>query len=179
MNDFISKPFAPQALIRTVRRLVEAARGHPIAMVSVDRLPDRHPIDSGLPAAIDPVAVRQMFGHDLGLFKLMLFRVLQEYADLGSTVSIPAAGSADRTKMTARLHKLAGTAGMIGAAQLTKVAASAKRAIDGDVSADAAEESMLQLAIALNTLRDQAEHSGIGSGTASGLGSGLGSARNH
>jgi PAS domain S-box-containing protein len=164
MNDFVSKPFAPQAFIRTVRRLVEAARGCPIAMVSVDRHPDRRPTDAGLPAAIDPVAVQRMFGHDLGLFKLMLFRVLKEYADLGLTISIPAAGSADRTQMTARLHKLVGTAGMIGATQLSKVAASAKRAIDSDASVDTAEQSMLQLAVALNTLRDQAEHSGMGLG---------------
>jgi PAS domain S-box-containing protein len=164
MNDFVSKPFAPQALIRMVRRLVEAARGRPIAMVSVDGPPDRPPTHSGLPAAIDPVAVQQMFGHDLGFFKLMLFRVLQEYADLGLTISIPAADSTDRMQLTARLHKLAGSAGMIGATQLMKLAASAKRAIDGDASVDAGEESMRQLTIAFNTLRDQAEHSGMGFG---------------
>jgi PAS domain S-box-containing protein len=164
MNDFVSKPFAPQTLIRIVRRLVEAARGSPIAMVSVGRPPDRPPNDSGLPAAIDPAAVKQMFGHDLGLFKLMLLRVLQEYADLGRTVSIPAADSAARSQMKARLHKLAGSAGMIGATQLMQVAAAAERAIGSDASVDAAEESMRQLAIALNTLRDQAEHSGMGLG---------------
>jgi CheY-like chemotaxis protein/HPt (histidine-containing phosphotransfer) domain-containing protein len=162
MNGFVSKPFAPETLIRMVRRLVEAARGRPIAMVSVNRPPDRRRDDSGLPAAIDQAAVKQMFGQDLALFQLMLLRVLQEYADLGLTISIPARGSADRTQMTARLHKLAGSAGMIGATQLMKVAASAQRAIDSDASVAAAEESMQQLAIALNTLRDQAEHSGMG-----------------
>jgi len=37
MNDFISKPFDPQVLIRKVRRLVEAARGEPIPMVFDDK----------------------------------------------------------------------------------------------------------------------------------------------
>jgi PAS domain S-box-containing protein len=164
MTDFVSKPFAPQTLIRLVRRLVEAARGRPIAGVNVTRPLDRRFVNSGLPAAIDPAAVQQMFGHDLGFFKLMLVRVLQEYADLGLTRSIPAAASHDRTKMKARLHKLAGSAGMIGATQLMKVAASARRAIDSHTSVEAAEESMRQVAIALNTLRDQAEHSGMGLG---------------
>jgi PAS domain S-box-containing protein len=164
MNDFVSKPFAPQALVRTVRRLVEAARGRPIAMVSVNGPPECHATNSGLPAAIDAVAVQQMFGHDLGLFKLMLFRVLREYADLGLTVRIPAADSADRTHLKGRLHKLAGSAGMIGARQLMKVAASAQQVIGSDASADAAEESMRQLAVALNTLRDQVGHSAIGPG---------------
>jgi CheY-like chemotaxis protein len=171
MNDFVSKPFAPETLIRIVRRLVEAARGRPIAMVSVGRVPERRPNDSGLPAAIDPAAVKQMFGHDLGLFKLMLLRVLQEYADLGRTVSIPAADSADRSHLKGRLHKLAGSAGMIGATQLMQVAAAAERAIGGDAPVDVAEESMRQLAIALNTLREQVEHSDMGMG--------MGSARPH
>jgi CheY-like chemotaxis protein len=160
MNDFVSKPFAPQALIRMVRRLVEAARRRPIAMVSVERPSDRHATDSAFPAAIDPVAVQQMFGHDLGRFKLMLSRVLREYADLGLAVSIPAAQSADRMQMRARLHKLAGAAGMLGATELMKVAVSAQRAIEGDASVDA-EQCMLQLAIALTTLRYQAEQSSM------------------
>jgi hypothetical protein len=45
-------------------------------MVSMDRPPDRHSTHAELPAGIDPIAVQQMFGHDLGLFKLMLLRVL-------------------------------------------------------------------------------------------------------
>jgi HPt (histidine-containing phosphotransfer) domain-containing protein len=157
MNDFVSKPFAPQALIRVVRRLVEAARDRPIAMVSMDRRSDRHSAESGLPAAIDPTAVQEMFGHDLGLFKLMLLRVLQEYSDLGLSISVPAADSDDRRQMKARLHKLAGSAGMIGATRLMKAAASAQRAIDRDGPVDAALEPMQQLAFAINTLRDQAE----------------------
>jgi PAS domain S-box-containing protein len=164
MNDFVSKPFAPHTLVRMVRRLVEAARGRPIAMISVDGPPESHAADSGLPAAIDPVAVQEMFGHDLGLFKLMLSRVLREYADLGLTVSIPAADSADRTQMKLRLHKLAGSAGMIGARQLMKLAAAAQQVIGSDASADAAEESMRRLAVGLNTLRDQAGQSALGPG---------------
>ncbi len=161
MNDFVSKPFAPQTLIRMVRRLVEAARERPIAMVSVDRPTAGHPTDSRLPAAIDALAVREMFGHDLEFFKLMLSRVLQEYADLGMTISIPTADSVGRKQMQARLHKLSGSAGMIGATELMNSAARAQRAIDSDASVEAAEDSMRQLAIALNTLREQAAESGI------------------
>jgi CheY-like chemotaxis protein/HPt (histidine-containing phosphotransfer) domain-containing protein len=164
MNDFVTKPFAPQTLIRMVRRLVEAARERPIAMVSVQRPPNRRPPDCVLPAAIDAAVVRQMFGQDLGFFKLMLSRVLQEYADLATTSSIPPANSVDRAQMKARLHKLSGSAGMIGAKEVMKIAASAQQIIGSDASGDAAEESMRQLAVALNTLHDQAELTGMGLG---------------
>src|SRR6202030_4834059 len=45
MNDFISKPFDPQTLIRKVRRLVEQAPGEPIRMVILRAGPDRHATD--------------------------------------------------------------------------------------------------------------------------------------
>jgi DNA-binding response OmpR family regulator len=38
-NDFISKPFDPQSLIREVRRLVEQARGEPVSMLNLDTEP--------------------------------------------------------------------------------------------------------------------------------------------
>jgi CheY-like chemotaxis protein/HPt (histidine-containing phosphotransfer) domain-containing protein len=157
MNDFVSKPFAPQVLIRKVRRLVEEARGQPIAMVSVDRPPERDSTENLLPDSIDPVAVRQMFGQDLGFFKLMLIRILDEYADLGLTPSIPAEPAA-RMHLKARLHKLAGSAGMIGAMEVMKLAAAAQRAIDMDGSGALDAHPMMQrLALALVTLREQSE----------------------
>jgi CheY-like chemotaxis protein len=157
MNDFVSKPFAPQALIRKVRRLVEEARGQPIAMVSTDRPPDRRSTESRLPASIDAVAVQQMFGEDLGLFKLMLLRILQEYGDLGLTASTPLADPAAVMVLKARLHKLAGSAGMIGAMGVMKLAAAAQRAIEKGGSIAAAKGPMEQLALALVTLQEQSE----------------------
>src|SRR6202043_2673531 len=62
MDDFISKPFDPQALIRKVRRLVEKARGEPISVVILDAQPARAAGNRPkLMACIDAGIVQQMF----------------------------------------------------------------------------------------------------------------------
>jgi len=63
MNDFISKPFDPQAHIRKVRRLVEEARGESIPMVILDKQLTNQPTDRPkLMSSIDVGTVHQMFG---------------------------------------------------------------------------------------------------------------------
>src|ERR1700732_5032129 len=80
MNDFISKPFDPQALIRKVRRLVEQARGAPIAMVVLDTEPSRHAAEGLIMSSIDAGVVQQMFGDDLTMFKSLLARMLRDFS---------------------------------------------------------------------------------------------------
>jgi CheY-like chemotaxis protein len=157
MNDFISKPFDPQALIRKVRRLVEEARGEPIPMIILDT---QVSADAGdrpkLMPSIDAGIVQQMFGDDLTLFKSLLVRLLNEYTDLAVPVCVSPDDQAAREQLTGRAHKLKGSAGMIGATDIMRLAGATEKALTQGRSADAVEGLLRQLASALTTLGEQA-----------------------
>lgn len=157
MNDFISKPFDPQALIRKVRRLVEKARGEPISMVIRDAQTTQEAGNrSKLMPSIDAGIVQQMFGEDLPLFKSLLLRLLQEYADF----AIPTRVSPDDQVMHARLigraHKLKGSAGMIGATEIVRLAGATEKALHQERPVEVVEGLLARLASALTTLREEA-----------------------
>jgi PAS domain S-box-containing protein len=157
MNDFISKPFDPQALIRKVRRLVEEARGESIPMVILDPEPARRELNTLFMSSIDPAVVQQMFGEDLTLFKSVLSRLLRDYADLAGPSCISLNDKAARNHLAARTHKLKGSAGMIGANRVMRLAGAAEAALLKDRSLGAIERTLQQLAAALATLREEAE----------------------
>jgi CheY-like chemotaxis protein len=157
MNDFISKPFDPQALIRKVRRLVEEARGEPIPMVILDAQLTLGP--TGRPKlmpSIDAGIVQQMFGDDLTLFKSLLARLLQEYTDLTIPVCLSAGDETLRAQLTGRAHKLKGSAGMIGATDIMRLAGATEKALNQGRSVDAVEGLLRQLAAALTALSEEA-----------------------
>jgi CheY-like chemotaxis protein len=156
MNDFISKPFDPQALIRKVRRLVEEARGEPIPMVILDAKLTLGPTDRPkLMPSIDAGIVQQMFGDDLTLFKSLLARLLQEYTDLTVPVCISADDQTLRAQLTGRVHKLKGSAGMIGATDIMRLAGATEKALNQGRPVDAVEGLLRQLAAALTTLTEE------------------------
>jgi PAS domain S-box-containing protein len=155
MNDFISKPFDPQALIRKVRRLVEQARGEPIAMVILDTEPTRPATDRPIMSSIDAGVVQQMFGDDLPLFKSLLARMLRESADLALPTAVSPDDEATRSELKGRVHKLKGSAGMIGATKVMRLAGAAEVALQEDRTAAVVEWILGQLALALITLREE------------------------
>jgi HPt (histidine-containing phosphotransfer) domain-containing protein len=157
MNDFISKPFDPQALIRKVRRLVEQARGEPIAMVILDTEPTRHEADGLIMSSIDAGVVQQMFGDDLPMFKSLLARMLREFSDLALPIEVSSDDQISRSEIKARAHKLKGSAGMIGATKIMRLAGAAEVALDECRPADFVEGILGRLALALITLREEAE----------------------
>jgi PAS domain S-box-containing protein len=175
MNDFISKPFDPQALIRKVRRLVEGARGEPIAMVILDAEPTFDATRRPLMSSIDAGVVQQMFGDDLPLFKSLLARMLREFADLALPTSVSSDDQAARSEIKARTHKLKGSAGMIGATKVMRLAGAAEVALQESRPVGIIEEILAQLASALTTLREEAkpffaepeQHADSNAGTAS------------
>jgi PAS domain S-box-containing protein len=156
MNDFISKPFDPQALIRKVRRLVEEARGEPIPMIILDTQASVDPGDRPkLMASIDAGVVQQMFGDDLTLFHSLLARLLLEYADLAVPVHVSSEDQALRDQLAGRAHKLKGGAGMIGATEVMRLAGAVEKALNQGRSADGVEGLLRQLAASLTTLSEQ------------------------
>jgi CheY-like chemotaxis protein/HPt (histidine-containing phosphotransfer) domain-containing protein len=157
MNDFISKPFDPPALIRKVRRIVEAARGAPIPMIILDRPSADLATDGPLMASIDAGVVRQMFGEDFTLFKSLLARVLREFADLALPISLSPEDPIARSELRARTHKLKGSAGVIGATNVMRLAGEAEHALEEGRAVDVVEAILMQLALALITLREETD----------------------
>jgi PAS domain S-box-containing protein len=157
MNDFISKPFDPQALIRKVRRLVEKSRGEPISMVILEGPVGPSALEhSKLIPSIDAAIVQQMFGDDLSLFQSLLGRLLQEYTDLTLPIHFLPDDPAMRARVMGRTHKLKGSAGMIGAIDIVRLAAAAEKALQQERPAEAVEDLLRRLATALAALGAEA-----------------------
>src|ERR1700722_3229098 len=157
MNDFISKAFDPQVLIRKVRRLVETARGEPIPMVFDDKKADSEPNDRPFMRSIDAAVVQQMFGDDLSLFKSLLARMLRDYADFALPQAVSLTDRDACRRLTDRAHKLKGSAGMIGATNVMRYAGAVERALQDSRPPEAVEGILKKLAAALTTLRDEAK----------------------
>jgi HPt (histidine-containing phosphotransfer) domain-containing protein len=151
MNDFLSKPFDPHSLILKVRRLVEQARGAPIPMVIAPGKPATSAGDGPLMAGIDAAIVQRMFGDDLSLFKSLLGRMLRDFADLEQPVELHDKASGDR--LMARAHKLKGSAGLIGATRVMRLAGAVETALQQDRAIEFVEKILRQLVAALTTLR--------------------------
>ena len=157
MNDFISKAFDPPALIRKVRRLVEEARGEPIPMIILDGKSARRASNGLLMSSVDAGVVHQMFGDDLALFKSLLVRVLRDFADLALPIAVSPEDPITRSELKARTHKLKGSAGVIGATTIMRLAGEAEEAIEECRPVAIVEAILRQLALALTTLREEAD----------------------
>jgi PAS domain S-box-containing protein len=157
MNDFISKPFDPQALIRKVRQLVEKVRGEPISMVILDAQPARETVNRpNLMPSIDAGIVQQMFGEDLLLFKSLLLRLLQEYTDFAVPIRLSPDDQVMLARLKGRAHKLKGSAGMIGATEIVRLAGATEKALHQGRPVDVVEGLLARLTSALTTLREEA-----------------------
>jgi HPt (histidine-containing phosphotransfer) domain-containing protein len=156
MNDFISKPFDPPALIRKVRRMVEEARMEPIPLIILDAKSAPPAIGGPLMSSIDAGVVKQMFGDDLALFKSLLARVLREFADLALPIVV-ASDATVRSELQGHTHKLRGSAGVIGATGIMRLAGEAEEALEEGKAADVVEGILRQLATALTSLREEAD----------------------
>jgi two-component system, sensor histidine kinase and response regulator len=156
MNDFVSKPFNPRLLIRKVRRLVEHARGAPLPVIVLETQPLRQ--TDGLPsiASIDPGVFRRIFGEEGALFNSVVARVLRDNASFELPVTLAPDDHAGRTELQRRAHKLKGSAGMIGATRLMRLAGAVEKALADGRSNEVVERILKQLASALAMLRVEA-----------------------
>jgi Hpt domain len=112
----------PQALIREVRRLAEETRGEPIPMVILDAKQAPHATDGPFMSSIDAGLVQQMFGNDMVLFKSVLARMLRDFAEFALPISVSPDDQTSRSQLQGRSHKLKGSAGMIGATRVMRLA---------------------------------------------------------
>ncbi|WP_043762688.1 hybrid sensor histidine kinase/response regulator [Marichromatium purpuratum] len=120
MNDYLTKPFEPDQMVRSLRRHIELARGAALPVTpytDADARTTHWPTIPGLRMR----EVEARLDGDWALFQSTCRSLLREFADL-QTVSSPKDDSESRRVLADRLHKLAGNAGLIGAETVQKQA---------------------------------------------------------
>ena len=158
MDDYIVKPFDAQQLMRSVLRHVQPPGGLQAYQSTVAH--DEHDKAAQPHAAwpeiegIDSEDARERLNNDFELFRSMLKRLLGEFAD----VALPGQASDAGTLAThaGRMHKLRGSAGLLGAKAIQRLAGEAEAAcVGGDVAL--AGPLAEDLASELHRLRQSAE----------------------
>ena len=123
MDAFLTKPLDPDALIRAVRRHVERHRGTAIGVGQAAREAPTAPPPWPPIEGIDMEDVNQRLSGDLRLFRELLSRLCQDYEDVEQLHALPTPLLPEqRAAWAARVHKLRGSAGMLGAAPLHRAA---------------------------------------------------------
>jgi PAS domain S-box-containing protein len=127
MDDFISKPFDALTLANSILRHVDTASRYAstplpahVTTPSAGELP--WPTISG----IDTADARDRLCGDFRLFRLSLGRLLDEFAD----VSLPKSIDPEALlSYASRMHKLCGSAGILGAKSIQQLAADIRAAV--------------------------------------------------
>jgi len=127
MDDYIIKPFDAQSLVGSILRHVKPAGNQLVGRIDVaPETRTQAAVQWPEIEGIDSTDVRERLGGDLVLFRSILKRLLDEFSD----VSTPLA--TDDAAMFAvhagRMHKLRGSAGMLGARAIQQLAGEAERA---------------------------------------------------
>ena len=155
MDDYIVKPFDAQQLMRSVLRHVQPPSGLQSYQSAVPQGRAAQPhapwpeIDG-----IDSEDARERLNNDFELFRSMLKRLLGEFADVALPQQVTDAG--ELATHAGRMHKLRGSAGLLGAKAIQRLAGEAEAAC---VGGDAALAGPLaeDLASELHRLRQSAE----------------------
>jgi PAS domain S-box-containing protein len=172
MDDYVIKPADAQTLVGSILRHVKPSSGQIRRQLDDERAA---PPAVPWPAidGIDTGEARKYLSGDLGLFRSMLERLLEDF----SSVQAPAAaqGKAALAAHGARMHRLRGNAGMLGAQAIHQLSGRAEEACaagDRELAASlapelAAELDRLRLSAtpALGALRaadDEAAHASAG-----------------
>jgi PAS domain S-box-containing protein len=153
MDDFLIKPFEAATLVKCIRRHLRDSSGRAATPIAAEAAHSAAPLDWPEIDGIDGLDARTRLSHDLGLFLSSLARLLVEFSD----PSLPddAAEGGALTRQAARMHKLKGNAGMLGARAIHTLAAEAEAAcVAGD--AESAADLTVRLAGHLQRLRDSA-----------------------
>jgi PAS domain S-box-containing protein len=132
MDDFLTKPLDPEALVRTLRRHIEARRGAPLP-VRGSEVRDALPADWPLIDGIDGLAAAPRLAGDAGLFRRLVARLLESHdADWLSSLETMSTEQAATS-----LHKLRGSAGLLGAQRVHELATEGEERLrDGATTAD-------------------------------------------
>jgi PAS domain S-box-containing protein len=143
MNDFITKPFDPEGLVRNVLLHARRPASNAATLAAVPAqatapapVPTPAPARAPVPAAvavaaqetmiwpeiegIDSSIVRGLLCNDVVLFRSLLSRLFTEFANV--TVPVVGRDLAELAVHAGRMHKLKGCAGMLGATSIHRLA---------------------------------------------------------
>lgn len=122
MNAVINKPIDPITLVRVLRREIELAYGEPIPVLQ--RVEPSLPTPSVWPIieGIDSGDVTRRFAHDAQRFTELLRRMLHDFSALAQRGAQGLPSPVERAEYAAQMHKLRGTAGLLGARELRSLA---------------------------------------------------------
>ena len=127
MNAFVIKPFDVEELVASILRHVRPAS---FQAETIFKAAPEEATQAGVQwpeiDGIDSSDARARFGGDVALFRSMLGRLFEEFADL--TLPATAEGRGTLALHAGRMHKLKGCAGMLGAKAIHRLAGEAETA---------------------------------------------------
>jgi len=167
MNGFLSKPLDPMLLVSSLRQSVERVRGQtlpverrlvPATSGALAQAGAADVADAAKPQAwpeiegIDAEDVRKRLGGERELFLTLLSHLLQEFAWLADEPSAQQTLQQDRETLRAKVHKLRGSSGMLGAKAVYQLASELEIALQTPAPDVPPERLLTQLAQTLDAL---------------------------
>lgn len=118
MDHFLTKPLDPALLVRTLREAVATSRGNDLPLMESNARSSTlaRPPWPDIPGIQSDDVAHRLQG-DVSLFLDLLERLLREYA-AGLPAPDTGASTEEQAGLKAQVHKLRGSAGMLGAAAL-------------------------------------------------------------
>ncbi|MBT9464752.1 CHASE domain-containing protein [Hydrogenophaga sp.] len=160
MSGFLTKPLDPERLVRMVRECVDQASANPSHVPDPPDVPTAVAPPAGawpqIPG-LDGALAHQRLGGDLELWLKSLQRLQDEFGDLAMrALTLPDAGT-ERQTLAARLHKLRGSAGTLGATELMQLAQALETGLIDDRPPAQLDARWRALQNALEALRRHSE----------------------
>lgn len=161
MNDFLTKPIDPQAMVRAVRRAVSQRRGEPLPVEEVHPEED-HPSAAAAPVfpvveGLDTAEAAHRLQGDPRLFHKALQGLLADGAVLPLTSQAVWQDHEERLLLARRMHQLRASAGMAGAQRIRQLASAAEEGLRGGAGPEELAHGLAELTAALQELRRAAQ----------------------
>lgn len=131
MNAFLTKPLDPNLLVRTVHAQVGKAQGKPLE--ATERVsPHQQSADTQWPEidGVDTAYAMKLLQGDSTLFLELMQRMVHDHCSAGFLLSDGDSTEAFAT-LVARVHKLRGSAGMLGARAINTLTADLENRLRG------------------------------------------------
>ena len=157
MNDFMTKPFEPDALVGIVRRYLKQQPKASLAVAIAAPAGGAAPVGESSQgrSQLDATVARAVFGDDTALFVSLLSRLARDFSEFAVPVCVELYDPATLAHLAGRLHKLSGGAGVIGATQIHRLAGAAEAALTAGQARENVEPLLRQLAAAFVALGEE------------------------